>query len=232
MKKIGFLTLLLSAALACVGCAKDYALVEAERAKNSVPIWMSTNVTVMGTRGTRAGDNFVTTDNYEDKVVSLRLIISESGSGKIVKNIFYNNATDLEKALIQNGPRWTKPFRIVPGQYDFWFIANEGSNWYSPTNDVRGNYAALSAKGNNIFDQLTEGQHIARIFDGKVLTGADAQLTPLARLDIAPYKAGTLRDIVWQPSVLCLCRRCIGTSLWSAQTHKAEVHKKTTHSIS
>lgn len=200
MKKIGFLTLLLSAALACASCAKDYALVEAERAKNSVPIWMSTNVTVMGTRGTRAGDNFVTTDNYEDKVVSLRLIISESGSGKIVKNIFYNNATDLEKALIQNGPRWTKPFRIVPGQYDFWFIANEGSNWYSPTNDVRGNYAALSAKGNNIFDQLTEGQHIARIFDGKVLTGADAQLTPLARLDIAPYKAGTLRDIVWQPS--------------------------------
>ena len=200
MKKIGFLTLLLSAALACVSCAKDYALVEAERAKNSVPIWMSTNVTVMGTRSTRPEDNIVTTPNYEDKVVSLRLIISESESGKIVKNIFYNNSDDLEKALLQNGPHWTKPFKILPGQYDFWFIANEGSNWYSPTNDNRNTYAGLSAKGNNIFDQLTEGQHIARIFDGKVLTGADAQLTPLARLDIAPYKGGTLRDIVWQPS--------------------------------
>lgn len=200
MKKIGFLTLLLGAALACASCAKDYLLEEAERAKNSVPIWMSTNVTVMGTRGTRAGDNIVTTPNYEDKVVSLRLIISESGSGKIVKNIFYNNTTDLQEALIQNGPRWTKPFKILPGQYDFWFIANEGSNWYSPTNDNTGNYAALSAKGNNIFDQLTEGQHISRIFDGQVLPGADAQLTPLARLDIAPYKAGTQRDIVWQPS--------------------------------
>lgn len=200
MKKLSFLTLLITAALACVSCAKDYALVEAERAKNSVPIWMSTNVTVMGTRGTRAGDNFVTTENYEDKVVSLRLIISESESGKIVKNIFYNNSADLQKALLQNGPRWTKPFKIVPGQYDFWFIANEGSNWYSPTNDFRGNYAALSAKGNNIFDQLTEGQHIARIFDGKVLTGTDAQLTPLTRLDIAPYRGGTLRDVAWQPS--------------------------------
>lgn len=200
MKKLSFLTLLITAALACVSCAKDYALVEAERAKNSVPIWMSTNVTVMGTRSTRAGDNIVTTDNYEDKVVSLRLIISESESGKIVKNIFYNNSDDLQKAFLQNGPRWTKPFKIVPGQYDFWFIANEGSNWYSPTNDYRGNYAALSAKGNNIFDQLTEGQHIARIFDGKVLTGADAQLTPLARLDIAPYRGGTLRDVAWQPS--------------------------------
>ncbi len=200
MKKIGFLTLLLGAALACASCAKDYLLEEAERAKNSVPIWMSTNVTVMGTRGTSAGDNFVTTPNYEDKVVSLRLIISESGSGKIVKNIFYNNPTDLQKALIQNGSQWTKPFQIVPGQYDFWFIANEGSNWYSPTNDNVSNYRALSAKGNNIFDQLTEGQHIARIFDGQVLSGTDAQLTPLARLDIAPYKAGSRRDVAWQPS--------------------------------
>ena len=47
---------------------------------------------------------------------------------------------------------------------------------------------------------MTEGQHIARIFDGKVLTGADAQLTPLTRLDIAPYRGGTLRDVAWQPS--------------------------------
>lgn len=200
MKKLCFLTILIFSCLVLASCAKDYALVEAERAKSRVPIWMSTNVTVMGTRGTRAGDNFVTTDNYEDKVVSLRLIISESGSGKIVKNIFYNNSTDLEKALIQNGPRWTKPFQIVPGQYDFWFIANEGSDWYSPTNDHVNNYAALSAKGNGILSKLTEGQNIARIFDGKVLTGADAQLTPLTRLDIAPYKGGTLRDRAWQPS--------------------------------
>ena len=200
MKKLSFLTILIFSCVVLASCAKDYALVEAERAKSRVPIWMSTNVTVMGTRGTRAGDNFVTTSNYEDKVVSLRLIISESGSGKIVKNIFYNNPTDLQKALIQTGPQWTKPFQIVPGQYDFWFIANEGSDWYSPTNDSRNNYAALSAKGNGILSKLTEGQNIARIFDGKVLTGADAQLTPLTRLDIAPYKAGTLRDMAWQPS--------------------------------
>lgn len=200
MKKLCFLTILIFSCLVLASCAKDYALVEAERAKSRVPIWMSTNVTVMGTRGTRAGDNFVTTSNYEDKVVSLRLIISESGSGKIVKNIFYNNSTDLEKALIQTGPRWTKPFQIVPGQYDFWFIANEGSDWYSPTNDQVNNYAALSAKGNGILSKLTEGQNIARIFDGKVLTGADAQLTPLTRLDIAPYKARTHRDMAWQPS--------------------------------
>lgn len=200
MKKLCFLTILIFSCLVLASCSKDYALVEAERAKSRVPIWMSTNVTVMGTRGTRAGDNFVTTSNYEDKVVSLRCIISESGSGKIVKNIFYNNSTDLEKALIQNGPRWTKPFQIVPGQYDFWFIANEGSDWYSPTNDQVNNYAALSAKGNGILSKLTEGQNIARIFDGKVLTGADAQLTPLTRLDIAPYKASTKRDMAWQPS--------------------------------
>ena len=200
MKKLCFLTILIFSCLVLASCSKDYALVEAERAKSRVPIWMSTNVTVMGTRGTRAGDNFVTTDNYEDKVVSLRLIISESGSGKIVKNIFYNNPTDLQKALIQTGPQWTKPFQIVPGQYDFWFIANEGSDWYSPTNDQVNNYAALSAKGNGILSKLTEGQNIARIFDGKVLTGADAQLTPLTRLDIAPYKARTHRDMAWQPS--------------------------------
>ncbi len=200
MKKLGFLTILLFSCLVLASCAKDYALVEAEREKSRTPIWMSTNVTVMGTRGTRAGENIVTTSNYEDKIVTLRLIISESGSGKIVKNIFYNNPNDLQKALIQNGAQWTKPFQIVPGQYDFWFIANEGKNWYSPTDDNVRNYEALSAKGNGIFNKLTEGQHIARIFDGKVLTGADAQVTPLARLDIAPYKKETLRDEVWQPS--------------------------------
>ena len=197
MKKLCFLTILIFSCLVLASCSKDYALVEAERAKSRVPIWMSTNVTVMGTRGTRAGDNFVTTSNYEDKIVTLRLIISESGSGKIVKNIFYNNPTDLEKALIQNGPQWTKPFQITPGQYDFWFIANEGSNWYAPTD---GNHDHANDLGNQVWNKLTAGSSIARIFDGKVFTGGDAAHAPLSQLDIAPYKRGEHRNRAWQPS--------------------------------
>ena len=75
-------TLSLLASLVLVSCAKDYALVGTEREKGGAPIWLSTSVTVQNTRAAGAVSNdpispSPTTD-WESRVVSLRMIISDS----------------------------------------------------------------------------------------------------------------------------------------------------------
>ena len=77
-------TLSLLASLALVSCAKDYALVGTEREKGGTPIWLSTSVTVQNTRAAGAVSNdaiSTTTSDWESKVVSLRMIISDSQTG-------------------------------------------------------------------------------------------------------------------------------------------------------
>ena len=190
----------LLASLVLVSCAKDYALVGTEREKGREPIWLSTNVTVHSTRAAGRESNAPISPNpttdWDSRVVSLRMIISDSQTGEIVYNEREENPYDLTDRFTQlPGAQsvWRRPIQIVPGTYDFWFIANEGANWYAP---VQANKDGASALGNTMFNKLTVGSNIQRIFDGDFKENGEA---PLAHLDLAPYRKYDNRKYRWVP---------------------------------
>ena len=210
MKKLSFLTLLITAALACASCAKDYTLVGTEREQGGDPIWLSTSVTVQNTRAAGAVAKNIpvsaTETDMDNKVYSLRMIISDSQTGNIVYNERTDNPQEVEAKYNQasgTAAAWKKPIKIIPGTYDFWFIANEGVNWFSPTESNSGRRDHFSELSTQVWDKLTVGSNIARIFDGKVFTGADAGYAPLSHLDIVPYRkyAGREKNPIWTPIV-------------------------------
>ena len=210
MKKFDFLTLLLSTALACASCAKDYTLVGTEREQGGAPIWLSTSVSVQNTRAAGAVAQNIpllaSETDMDNKVYSLRMIISDSKTGDIVYNERTDKPEEVEAKYNQIAgatAAWKKPIKIIPGTYDFWFIANEGVNWFSPTESNGGRRDHFSELSTQVWDKLTVGSNIARIFDGKVFTGADAAYAPLAHLDIVPYRkyAGREKNPIWTPIV-------------------------------
>ena len=203
-------TLSLLASLVLVSCAKDYALVGTEREKGGAPIWLSTSVTVQNTRAAGAVSNdpispSPTTD-WESRVVSLRMIISDSQTGTIIYNEKEDNPTELTERFTQYpdvNARWRRPIKILPGTYDFWFIANEGKFWYSPTEENGNKRDDYSWNGTKVLDKLTVGSNIARIFDGRVYEddAARKHWEPLSHLDIAPYRKWNAREKRWHPEV-------------------------------
>ena len=210
MKKLSFLTLLITTALACASCAKDYTLVGTEREQGGDPIWISTSVSVHNTRaaGVAASNTAIsaTETNMDNKIYSLRMIISDSKTGDIVYNERTDKPEEVEAKYNQTAgatAMWKKPIKIIPGTYDFWFIANEGVNWFSPTESNSGRRDHFSELSTQVWDKLTVGSNIARIFDGKVFTGADAGYAPLSHLDIVPYRkyAGREKNPIWTPIV-------------------------------
>ena len=205
MKKLSFLTLLITAALACVGCAKDYAVVGTEREQGGDPIWLSTSVMVQNTRGAGAVARNIPVSasetDMDNKVYSLRMIISDSQTGNIVYNVRTDNPQEVEAKYNQTSGEsaaWKKPIKILPGTYDFWFIANEGVNWFAP---VPGSHNRMNDLGNQVWDGLTVGSSIAHIFDGQIFSGSEANLAPLAYLDLAPYRKYRNRERRWVPKV-------------------------------
>ena len=189
------LTLLGMTALTLLSCAHDYKLVGTEREQGREPIWMATHVTV-GT--TRAFDN--TTADHDSKIFTIRLIISDSQTGQIV----YNEKTVTPVAVQQRysqqegvNSQWKKPFKLIPGKYDFWFIANEGQDWYAPNASTQAQRTANFQLGNQALDRLAVGTHISGIFGSEV---AGSPMAPLSHLDLATYKTGGGRDVVWWPS--------------------------------
>ena len=210
MKKFDFLTLLLSTALVCVSCAKDYTLVGTEREQGGDPIWLSTSVTVQNTRAAGAVAQNIPVSasgtDMDNKVYSLRMIISDSKTGDIVYNERTDKPEEVEAKYAQIAgatAMWKKPIKIIPGTYDFWFIANEGVNWFAPTESNGGRRDHFSELSTQVWDKLTVGSNIARIFDGKVFTGADAGYAPLAHLDMVPYRKyyGREKNPIWTPIV-------------------------------
>ena len=210
MKKFDFLTLLLSTALACASCAKDYALVGTEREQGGAPIWLSTSVSVQNTRAAGAVAQNIpllaSETDMDNKVYSLRMIISDSKTGDIVYNERTDKPEEVEAKYNQTSgatAAWKKPIKIIPGTYDFWFIANEGVNWFAPTETDYGRKNHFSELSTQVWDKLTVGSNIARIFDGKVFTGADAAYAPLSHLDIVPYRMYSGREKLktWVPIV-------------------------------
>ncbi len=208
MKKLSFLTLLITAALACASCAKDYTLVGTEREQGGDPIWLSTSVTVQNTRAAGAVAQNIpvsaTETDMDNKVYSLRMIISDSKTGDIVYNERTDKPEEVEAKYNQTAgatAMWKKPIKIIPGTYDFWFIANEGVNWFAPV--TNGQNDRMNELGNQVWDNLREGSNIARIFDGQVFGGNDASIAPLAHLDLVPYRKykGRNTDGPWTPKV-------------------------------
>lgn len=210
--KLSFSTYALSllASLALVSCAKDYALVGTEREKGGTPIWLSTSVTVQNTRAAGRESNAPISPNpttdWDSRVVSLRMIISDSKTGAIVYNEKEENPYDLTDRFTQlPGAQsvWRRPIQILPGTYDFWFIANEGKFWYSPTETNGNKRDDYSWNGTKVLDKLTVGSNIARIFDGRVYEddAARRDWEPLSHLDAAPYRKWNSRTRRWVPEV-------------------------------
>ena len=210
--KLSFSTYALSllASLALVSCAKDYALVGTEREKGGTLIWLSTSVTVQNTRAAGAVSNAAISPNpttdWDSRVVSLRMIISDSKTGAIVYNEKEENPYDLTDRFTQiSGAQsvWRRPIQILPGTYDFWFIANEGKFWYSPTETNGNKRDDYSWNGTKVLDKLTVGSNIARIFDGRVYEddAARRDWEPLSHLDAAPYRKWNSRTRRWVPEV-------------------------------
>ena len=208
MKKLSFLTLLITAALACASCAKDYTLVGTEREQGGAPIWLSTSVTVHNTRaaGAVAQNTPISASEtqMDNNVYSLRMIISDSRTGDIVYNERTDDPQEVAAKYAQTAgttAMWKKPIKIIPGTYDFWFIANEGANWFAPV--TNGQNDRMNELGNKVWDNLREGSNIARIFDGQVFGGNDASVAPLAHLDLVPYRKykGRATDGPWTPKV-------------------------------
>ena len=208
MKKLSFLTLLITATLACESCAKDYTLVGTEREQGGDPIWLSTSVTVQNTRAAGAVAKNIpvlaSETDMDNKVYSLRMIISDSQTGKVVYNERTDNPQEVEAKYNQvsgEAAAWKKPIKILPGTYDFWFIANEGMYWFSPTEEdwhKRDDYGWNGAKA---FDQLSVGTNIARIFDGRNYDGERQNWEPLSHLDFSPYRKYSSRERRWVPKV-------------------------------
>ena len=126
------------------------------------------------------------------------MIISDSQTGIIVYNEKVDNSSELTDRFTQisgEQSRWRRPIKILPGIYDFWFIANEGANWYAP---VQANKDGASSLGNTMFNKLTVGSNIQRIFDGKFGAGENAE-SPLAHFDFAPYRKYDNRQYRWVP---------------------------------
>lgn len=72
---------------------------------------------------TRATGATVNTD-IDDQLVSVRLIIARSADGTIVHN-HKHNPTEFLSQPIGKTAVWKSPFKLLPGTYDFFFIANE-----------------------------------------------------------------------------------------------------------
>ena len=128
----------LLASLVLVSCAKDYALVGTEREKGGAPIWLSTNVTVQNTRaaGTVSNDAISsTTDDWESKIVSLRMIISDSKTGIIVYNEKEDNPQELTDRFTQTSGEyatWRRPIKIILVPTIFGSLPMKASTGFRP----------------------------------------------------------------------------------------------------
>lgn len=164
-------------------CSENYDLVGTEREQGGNPIYLSTSIAV---RGTSAA--FDAQAPADSRIETLRLIISESGTGTIVFNQITRGAQLVAQQYNQPqgaALRWMQPFRILPGEYDFWFIANEGNSWYAPSDKEATNQNGAKLFYQSIFDRLKVGTTIDRIFDGKFFGTAGPQ--PLSHLDAFPF---------------------------------------------
>lgn len=123
------LVMLCSAMLfAVVGCNRAYVeegYTDPSEPALKTPVYMASSIAVRALRSELASGSL----EAEDEIAQLRILAFNSATGQLAINKFYGSS---ERASFVNQPAsvaaaWRGAFQIVPGKYDFFFIANEDS---------------------------------------------------------------------------------------------------------
>lgn len=123
------LVMLCSAMLfAVVGCNRAYVeegYTDSSEPALKTPVYMASSIAVRALRSELASGSL----EAEDEIAQLRILAFNSATGQLAINKFYGSS---ERASFVNQPAsvaaaWRGAFQVVPGKYDFFFIANEDS---------------------------------------------------------------------------------------------------------
>lgn len=123
------LVMLCSAMLfAVVGCNRAYVeegYTDPSEPALKTPVYMASSIAVRALRSELASGSLAA----EDEIAQLRILAFNSATGQLAINKFYGSS---ERSSFVNQPAsvaaaWRGAFQIVPGKYDFFFIANEDS---------------------------------------------------------------------------------------------------------
>ena len=123
------LVMLCSAMLfAVVGCNRAYVeegYTDPSEPALKTPVYMASSIAVRALRSELASGSL----EAEDEIAQLRILAFNSATGQLAINKFYGSS---ERASFVNQPAsvaaaWRGAFQVVPGKYDFFFIANEDS---------------------------------------------------------------------------------------------------------
>lgn len=123
------LVMLCSAMLfAVVGCNRAYVeegYTDPSEPALKTPVYMASSIAVRALRSELASGSL----EAEDEIAQLRILAFNSATGQLAINKFYGSS---ERSSFVNQPAsvaaaWRGAFQIVPGKYDFFFIANEDS---------------------------------------------------------------------------------------------------------
>ena len=123
------LVMLCSAMLfAVVGCNRAYVeegYTDPSEPALKTPVYMASSIDVRALRSELASGSL----EAEDEIAQLRILAFNSATGQLAINKFYGSS---ERSSFVNQPAsvaaaWRGAFQVVPGKYDFFFIANEDS---------------------------------------------------------------------------------------------------------
>ena len=123
------LVMLCSAMLfAVVGCNRAYVeegYTDPSEPALNTPVYMASSIAVRALRSELASGSL----EAEDEIAQLRILAFNSATGQLAINKFYGSS---ERSSFVNQPAsvaaaWRGAFQVVPGKYDFFFIANEDS---------------------------------------------------------------------------------------------------------
>lgn len=126
--RCGLVMLCLAMLFAVVGCNRAYVeegYTDPSEPALKTPVYMASSIAVRALRSELASGSL----EAEDEIAQLRILAFNSATGQLAINKFYGSS---ERASFVNQPAsvaaaWRGAFQIVPGKYDFFFIANEDS---------------------------------------------------------------------------------------------------------
>lgn len=126
--RCGFVVLCSAMLLMTTGCNRTFMNEDPEVVKPTPTVdavYMAASIAVRATQSDLASNS----QNAEDEVAQLRILAFNSATGKLAINKFYGagERDRFSNQTVGTTAAWKGAFQILPGNYDFFFIANEDS---------------------------------------------------------------------------------------------------------
>ena len=126
--RCGFVVLCSAMLLMTTGCTRTFMNEDPEVVKPTPTVdavYMAASIAVRATQSDLASNS----QNAEDEVAQLRILAFNSATGKLAINKFYGagERDRFSNQTVGTTAAWKGAFQILPGNYDFFFIANEDS---------------------------------------------------------------------------------------------------------